>query len=331
MVCLNTNNPEVAKLMKVTKVGLLELTIRYNNWLKDNPGESRMPNPTELGIAGIKQNKSDLVKSSLVPVIIDNYGVTVSKDRYNYNNNSYSIDQILKATLGITINSSGYASVNAKVFMDNNPAFMQAAMNSNPSLSETAIMNMFSSFLAQSNSYAIAVTDVDGFVEYINDTLQRSPIIDRSYIDLEERLSGFRNRDGSNKTYSSYDEALEIADEYNSNSKELQAFVVRVFDNNDNTLYGIRLEENVARTSIQVPDWFVIDESEITYTDDDGNLCAANGLTNTVSGTQWKIVKDFKGKPKHRQGGYDITIKDNGFYVNNIKAKNGLLIENKRK
>ena len=75
-----------------------------------------------------------------------------------------------------------------------------------------------------------------------------------------------------------------------------------------------------------------INVSEITYTDEEGNICAKMGLTNTVKGTDWKIVKDFKGKPKHSQGGVDITISNDGVSMRrgdkDIKAKYGLLIPN---
>jgi hypothetical protein len=75
-----------------------------------------------------------------------------------------------------------------------------------------------------------------------------------------------------------------------------------------------------------------INKSEITYTDEEGNPCAKVGLTNTTKGTGWKIVKDFKGKPKHNQGGVDITISDKGVSMRkggkDIKAAHGLLIPN---
>ena len=57
---------------------------------------------------------------------------------------------------------------------------------------------------------------------------------------------------------------------------------------------------------------------------------AQDGLTDTVKGTNWKIVKDFKGMPKHSQGGVDITISENGVSMRkggkDIKAAHGLLI-----
>ena len=75
-----------------------------------------------------------------------------------------------------------------------------------------------------------------------------------------------------------------------------------------------------------------INVSEITYTDEEGNPCAKMGLTNTVKGADWKIVKDFKGQPKHSNGGVDITISDKGVTMRrggkDIKAKHGLLIPN---
>ena len=75
-----------------------------------------------------------------------------------------------------------------------------------------------------------------------------------------------------------------------------------------------------------------INVSEITYTDEEGNPCAKMGLTNTTKGTGWKIVKDFKGQPKHSNGGVDITISDKGVTIRrggkDIKAKYGLIIIN---
>ena len=75
-----------------------------------------------------------------------------------------------------------------------------------------------------------------------------------------------------------------------------------------------------------------IESGEITYTDENGNPCAKIGLTNTTKGTNWKIVKDFKGQPKHSQGGVDIIISNEGVSMRrggkDIKAEYGLLIPN---
>jgi hypothetical protein len=63
-----------------------------------------------------------------------------------------------------------------------------------------------------------------------------------------------------------------------------------------------------------------------------GGLRAKDGMTNAVVGTNWKIVKDFKGQPKHSQGGVDITISNSGVSFKkgeaDIKAEYGLLIPN---
>lgn len=76
----------------------------------------------------------------------------------------------------------------------------------------------------------------------------------------------------------------------------------------------------------------LIENGEIEFLDEEGNICAAMGLTNTTSGTNWRIVKDFKGKPKHSQGGVDITISNKGVNIRrggkDIKAEFGLVIEN---
>jgi hypothetical protein len=74
-----------------------------------------------------------------------------------------------------------------------------------------------------------------------------------------------------------------------------------------------------------------IDDSEIAYTDEEGDLCAKNGLATATSGTNWKLVKDFKGKPKHSEGGVDIELTNKGVTISRdkttkIKAKFGLLI-----
>ena len=91
-----------------------------------------------------------------------------------------------------------------------------------------------------------------------------------------------------------------------------------------------QVEEDLKNKYLTVTVQDLIDNGEIIYTDDEGNPCAANGLTNTVTGTNWKIVKDFKGQPKHSQGGVDITISDKGVTMRrggkDIKAAHGLVV-----
>ncbi len=75
-----------------------------------------------------------------------------------------------------------------------------------------------------------------------------------------------------------------------------------------------------------------INESEITYTDEEGNLCAKMGGRSSkfTKGSKWEIVKDLKGYPSHSQGGVDIKLGKNGFSFTRdngvIEAKHGLVL-----
>ena len=93
-------------------------------------------------------------------------------------------------------------------------------------------------------------------------------------------------------------------------------------------------EENAQGTPITEAEFNeMVENGEITYTDENGELCAEQGLTTTVKGTKWKIAKDFRGHPKHTQGGVDITLSKSGVTMRrggkDIKAKFGLIIANK--
>ena len=74
----------------------------------------------------------------------------------------------------------------------------------------------------------------------------------------------------------------------------------------------------------------VLAQLGITRTNKRKKLCAADGLTDTVQGSKWKIVKDFKGQPKHSQGGVDISISSSGVSMRkggkDIKAAHGLVL-----
>ena len=77
-----------------------------------------------------------------------------------------------------------------------------------------------------------------------------------------------------------------------------------------------------------------INESEITWTDEDGNPCAKLGGRSDkfTKGSQWEIVKDLKGYPSHAQGGVDIKLGKDGFSFKgkdgDIKAAHGLVLPN---
>lgn len=89
--------------------------------------------------------------------------------------------------------------------------------------------------------------------------------------------------------------------------------------------------DNVHKSKIVKDDIIkeLISKGEITFTDEQGNPCAACGMGG-VKGTKWEIVKDFNGMPKHSQGGVDIMLTDNGVRIirdgGEIECKNGLFI-----
>jgi hypothetical protein len=62
-----------------------------------------------------------------------------------------------------------------------------------------------------------------------------------------------------------------------------------------------------------------------------GKLKAEKGLqTNFTKGGKWKLVKDLKGYPTHKEGGVDLTIGKDGVKIkngnSNFIAKHGLVI-----
>lgn len=62
-----------------------------------------------------------------------------------------------------------------------------------------------------------------------------------------------------------------------------------------------------------------------------GKLKAEKGLvTSFTKGGKWKVIKDLKGYPTHKEGGVDLTIGKNGVTIKNgntqFTAKHGLVI-----
>lgn len=62
-----------------------------------------------------------------------------------------------------------------------------------------------------------------------------------------------------------------------------------------------------------------------------GKLKAEKGLaTSFVKGGKWKVIKDLKGYPTHKEGGVDLTIGKDGVNIKNgntqFTAKHGLVI-----
>jgi len=85
----------------------------------------------------------------------------------------------------------------------------------------------------------------------------------------------------------------------------------------------------------QLFDKHLFNESEITYTDEEGNPCAANGLNlGFTKGGTWKKIKNFKGK-SHKDGGIDVSINIDKGTISPItsnpkfKAQYGVVLSNK--
>jgi hypothetical protein len=69
----------------------------------------------------------------------------------------------------------------------------------------------------------------------------------------------------------------------------------------------------------------------IVYTNEEGQPCAAKGMTNKIQkGGKWKVEKDLSGYPSHSRGGIDIKIGKDGFSFARgegvIKAAHGLVL-----
>ena len=140
-------------------------------------------------------------------------------------------------------------------------------------------------------------------------------------------------REGINRT--SMEAAYYLWDKYAGNLSAIQ---------NDNNYKGIQIKPGVAELFESNPKLAnavyealgltTINESEITYTDEEGNPCAKMGGRSSkfTKGSKWEIVKDLKGYPSHAQGGVDIKLGKNGFSFtrNNgvIEAKHGLVLAN---
>ena len=91
-------------------------------------------------------------------------------------------------------------------------------------------------------------------------------------------------------------------------------------------------DKNLANSVYEALGFNTINESEITYTDENGKPCAKMGGrgSNFTKGSQWEIVKDLKGYPSHANGGVDITLGKDGFSFKgkggDIKAAHGLVL-----
>jgi hypothetical protein len=168
------------------------------------------------------------------------------------------------------------------------------------------------------------------------DKTDPSQVNDGSRINSEKRgENGFRNDTGSETSseLSKKDKLGDvIASKLSKNKKIINVPASETQNKKEGLDFIFDSNPELATQIYQALGFNTINESEITYTDEEGNPCAKMGLTDTTKGTSWKIVKDFKGQPKHSQGGVDISISDKGVSMRrggkDIKAKYGLVIPN---
>ena len=121
-----------------------------------------------------------------------------------------------------------------------------------------------------------------------------------------------------------------LVKEYNNRKTPFVASIIDVTGNVGNRIsyIGIRLKPRV-----DIQD--LIDNNQITYTTEDGQLCAKEGVrfSSFTPGSNWEVVKDLKGYPSHSNGGVDVKIDQSGVKIINnkgdlIKAENGLVLPN---
>jgi hypothetical protein len=128
----------------------------------------------------------------------------------------------------------------------------------------------------------------------------------------------------------------EPKDDDNISEGQLLLFDESAFNKSNNNIKpGVEklFNENLelANQVYRVLGFNTINESEITYTDEEGNLCAKEGLKSDkfTKGGKWEIIKEFKGA-SHERGGIDIEIGNGNIKMTGkqgqIKAKFGLVI-----
>ena len=125
---------------------------------------------------------------------------------------------------------------------------------------------------------------------------------------------------------------------YNKNINSNSFLHLLSRDNNWVTFFIKSIIQNTAKQTItEVQESDV--EAKIKELEKDGlleidcksKLKAEKGLqTNFTKGGKWRLIKDLKGYPTHKEGGVDLTISKNGVSIKNgnieFIAKHGLVI-----
>ena len=160
-------------------------------------------------------------------------------------------------------------------------------------------------------------------------------------INYAKTRSGFF-KNGIKITEEEYNKALE---EHNNpitygdkHVKENQFLQLLNKDNNWVTFFVKSIIQDTAKqtiTEVQESDVEAkvkeLEKDGLLEIDCKGKLKAEKGLqTNFTKGGKWKLIKDLKGYPTHKEGGIDLTIGKNGVSIKNgnteFTAKHGLVI-----
>jgi hypothetical protein len=141
------------------------------------------------------------------------------------------------------------------------------------------------------------------------------------------------------------------AGQNNNNAKDNQFLQLLNKDSNWVTFFVKSIIQNTAKqtiTEVQQEDVEAkvreLEKEGLLEIDCKGKLKAEKGLaTSFTKGGKWKVIKDLKGYPTHKEGGVDLTISKNGVSIKNgntqftakhglvisaIKAQDGLVVDN---
>ena len=180
--------------------------------------------------------------------------------------------------------------------------------------------------------------DIEGFKNYVNNLKQTkfaSLLSLEKDVNNEEINAGFSHFDtGKRKllvdNLQNRQKYSKLVKEYNNRKTPFSANLIDVTGNigTKHSFIAIKLK---ARVNIQD----LITSNQITYTTEDGQPCAKEGVrfNSFTPGSNWQVVKDLKGYPSHTNGGIDVKIDQSGVKIINnkgdlIKAENGLVLPN---
>ena len=115
-----------------------------------------------------------------------------------------------------------------------------------------------------------------------------------------------------------------LSDFISQKSQDLQSFQQSLNNPNTNPI----LQENQINIEKIITQ---LEKDGLLEIDCKGKLKAEKGLaTSFVKGGKWKVIKDLKGYPTHKEGGVDLTIGKGGVSIKNgntqFTAKYGLVI-----